>query len=79
MISIYVISNGDLFQGAFNAVATLVNDRLFRTVFDLGMVFATLGVGYTYTQTHDLKTFFKWFAIYFLAINILFGNKWQTI
>lgn len=76
--NIYVLANGDLFREAFNAIVTVMHtgkNTFFSDALKIAILFSILGAAINYIKVHDLAVFAKWFAIYFVIINIFLGIK----
>ena len=85
MLAIHVISNGDLFVRAFNAVATICGANQEKHFYMLGSaikisaLFAILGALFNYIKTKDISIFFKWVMLYFVVITVLLGVKTSVV
>lgn len=70
MVTIHVLSNGDLFQTVLNAMASFVKLDSFAGLVKIttlvGIIMASAG----YLKTRDPMTFARWFLGYMLAFNI---------
>lgn len=75
MMPIYVISNGDLFREAFNAIVTVLGETTYHTAMRISALFAILTVSFQYTKTRDLTVMAKWFALYTSVSVILLAPK----
>jgi len=70
MITIHVLSNGELFRTVLDAVASFVTLDSFKGLVKIttlvGIIMATVG----YVKTRDPMAFVRWLLVYMLAFNI---------
>ena len=69
-MTMYVISNGDLFRQAFNAVVTVLGTSTFSTAVRIAVLFSIIGAVVQYMKSHDLMVLAKWYALY-IAVTLL--------
>src|SRR5438105_675342 len=79
MITIHVLSGGDLFQHVLNAIATFMKQDgflgLLRITALIGIVMATAG----FLKTRDPMAFARWFLGYILFVNIVLLPKTSVL
>lgn len=79
MITIHVLSNGDLFQTVLDAMASFVKLDSFAGLVQIttlvGIIMATAG----YLKTRDPMAFVRWFLAYMLAFNIALLPKTDVL
>ena len=79
MITIHVLSNGELFQTVLNAMASFVTldsfEGLIKITTLVGIIMATVG----YFKTRDPMAFVRWFLVYMLAFNIALLPKTDVL
>ena len=79
MITIHVLSNGDLFETVLNAMASFVKMDSFAGLVKIttlvGIIMATAG----YLKTRDPMAFVRWFLAYILAFNIALLPKTNVL
>ena len=75
MMSVYVISNGDLFREAFNSIVLLVGSSTFSSAIRIGLTFGVVASLLGYVKQKDPVVFFKWFVMYVGIMSVLFIPK----